>query len=84
MEECRWNGISFNLENYAFCVNLGVPLGHIVCSHGLLVDPEKILQSLQCQYQLMWQKQKDFWEQLVSIDVIFETLITKQHLCANY
>jgi hypothetical protein len=42
LEECRVNGISLNLEKYAFRVNLKVLLGHIVCHDGLLVDPRKI------------------------------------------
>ncbi len=42
LEECRLNEISLNLEKGAFCVNLGVLLGHIVCHDGLLVDPRKI------------------------------------------
>jgi hypothetical protein len=42
LEECRWNGINFNPKKCAFCVNLGVLFGHIICSDGLLVDPKKI------------------------------------------
>jgi hypothetical protein len=41
MIQCRNNGISLNLEKYAFCVNSGVLLGHIVYKDGLLVDLEK-------------------------------------------
>jgi hypothetical protein len=41
LEECRRNGVSLCLEKCAFCVNLGVLLGHIVRSDGLLVDPIK-------------------------------------------
>jgi hypothetical protein len=41
LKKCRWNGISFNSEKCTFYVNLGVLLGHIVCSDGLLVDPIK-------------------------------------------
>jgi len=36
------NGISFNPEKCAFCVNSRVLLGHIVYEDGLLVDPRKI------------------------------------------
>jgi len=43
LEKCRLNGINLNLEKCAFCVNLGVLLGHIVCHDGLLVDPHKIM-----------------------------------------
>jgi hypothetical protein len=42
MIRCRNNGINFNPEKCAFCVNLGVLLGHIVYEDGLLVDPRKI------------------------------------------
>jgi hypothetical protein len=40
--QCRNNGISLNPEKCAFCVNLGMLLGHIVCEDGLLVDLRKI------------------------------------------
>jgi hypothetical protein len=36
------NGISFNPEKCAFCVNSGVIQGHIVYGDGLLVDYRKI------------------------------------------
>jgi hypothetical protein len=42
LEECRLNEIILNPEKCAFCVNLGVLLGHIVCHDDLLVDPRKI------------------------------------------
>ncbi len=42
LEECKRNGISVTLEKYAFNVNLGVLLGQIFGSDGLLVDPRKI------------------------------------------
>jgi hypothetical protein len=41
LEECRLNGISFNLEKCAFYVNLGVLFGHIVRHDNLLVDTRK-------------------------------------------
>ncbi len=41
LEKCRQNSISLNPEKCAFCVNLGVLLGYIVCS-DVLVDPRKI------------------------------------------
>jgi hypothetical protein len=43
LEDYKRNGISLNLEKCSFCVNLGVLLGHIVCSDGLLVHPRKII-----------------------------------------
>jgi hypothetical protein len=42
MTQCKNNGISFNLEKCAFCVNLGVLLRHIIYEDGLLVDLRKI------------------------------------------
>jgi len=42
LEECRQNDISLNPRKCAFCVNLSVLLGHIVCSDRLLVYPKKI------------------------------------------
>jgi hypothetical protein len=46
LEYCKQNGISQHPKKCAFYVNLGVILGHIVCSDGLLVHPKKLLQSL--------------------------------------
>jgi hypothetical protein len=43
LKECRQNGINLNLEKCAFCVNLRVLIGHIVCHDGLMVDPWKII-----------------------------------------
>ncbi len=42
LKECRLNGISLNPKKWAFCVNLGILLGHIVCHDDLLVNPQKI------------------------------------------
>jgi hypothetical protein len=42
MTQCRNNGINFNLEKCAFCVNSGVLLGHIVYEDRILVDLRKI------------------------------------------
>jgi hypothetical protein len=42
MTQCKNNGINFNLEKCAFCVNSKVLLGHIVYEDELLVDPRKI------------------------------------------
>jgi hypothetical protein len=41
-EDYKLNGISLNLEKCAFCVNLGILLGHIMCDDDLLVNPCKI------------------------------------------
>jgi hypothetical protein len=42
MNQCKNNGICLNPKKCAFCVNLGILLGHIVCEDGLLVEPRKI------------------------------------------
>jgi hypothetical protein len=42
MTQRRNNGISLNLENCAFCVNLGVLLRHIIYEDGMLVNLRKI------------------------------------------
>jgi hypothetical protein len=42
LEECKLNGISFNPEKCALCVNLTILIGHIVCHDNLLVDLRKI------------------------------------------
>ncbi len=42
LEECRLNGINLNPEKCAFCVNLRLLLGHIVCHDNLLVDIRKL------------------------------------------
>jgi hypothetical protein len=42
LEECKLNGISFNVKKCAFCVNSGVLLGHIMCHDGLLVNPQRL------------------------------------------
>jgi len=39
LKDYQLNGISLNTEKCAFCVNLGVLLGHIMCHDRLLVDP---------------------------------------------
>jgi hypothetical protein len=43
LKECKLNGISLNPKKYAFCVNLGILLRHIVCHDNMLVDPQKII-----------------------------------------
>jgi hypothetical protein len=42
LEKCRQCQISLNLKKCIFFSPFGVFLGHIVCKHGLLVDPSKI------------------------------------------
>jgi hypothetical protein len=42
MTQCKNNGINFNPEKCAFCVNLRVLLEHIIYEDGLLVNPRKI------------------------------------------
>jgi hypothetical protein len=57
LEECKWNGISFfNPKKCAFCVNLSVLLGHIVCNDGLLMNPKNIIVVATMLIPLMWQK----------------------------
>jgi hypothetical protein len=43
LEKCKQNGIRLNPKKCAFYVNLGVLLGHIICSDGLLVNPIKVI-----------------------------------------
>jgi hypothetical protein len=42
LEKCRQCQISLNLKKCIFFSPFGVLVGHIVCKHGLLVDPSKI------------------------------------------
>jgi hypothetical protein len=77
LEEWRRNGINLNLEKCAFCVNFNVLLGHIVCSDGLLVDPKKVTTIITMPVLVNVIKIKRFLGVVVSIGVIFETLLTK-------
>jgi hypothetical protein len=42
MTQCKNNGINFNPEKCAFCVNSGILFRHIIYEDGLLVDRRKI------------------------------------------
>ena len=42
LERCRECQISLNINKCIFGTPFGILLGHIVCRHGLLVDPAKI------------------------------------------
>jgi hypothetical protein len=42
LDKCRQCQIALNLNKSIFFSPFGVLLGHIVCKHGLLVDPSKI------------------------------------------
>ncbi len=74
LEECRLNGISFNLGKCAFCVNLGVLLGHIVCHDGLLVNPQKIIAITTMPTPTNVIEIKQFLGTIVFIDVISKIL----------
>lgn len=39
---CRQCQIALNLKKCIFCSPFGILLGHIVCKHGLIMDPAKI------------------------------------------
>jgi hypothetical protein len=43
LDKCMQCQISLNLKKCIFFSPFGVLLGHIVCKHGLLVDPSKIV-----------------------------------------
>jgi hypothetical protein len=42
LERCRKCHISLNIKKFIFSTLLGIPLGHIICKQGLIVDPAKI------------------------------------------
>jgi hypothetical protein len=42
LDKCRQCQIALNLKKCIFFSPFGVLLGHIVCKHGLLVDPSKV------------------------------------------
>ncbi len=83
-KECRLNGISFNLENYEFWVNLGVLLGHIVCHDSLLVDPRKITTITTMPIPTNPTKIKRILGAVGFYQCYFKILLVKQHQCANY
>jgi len=43
MDTCRRYPITLNLKKCIFCVPFGIFLGHVICKHGLMVDPAKII-----------------------------------------
>jgi hypothetical protein len=43
LERCRQCKISLNIKKFIFNTPFGIFLGHVVCKHGLLVDPAKIV-----------------------------------------
>jgi hypothetical protein len=43
LDRCRQCQISLNLEKCIFCEPFGFLLGHVVCNHGLLVNPNNIV-----------------------------------------
>jgi hypothetical protein len=43
LDRCRQYHISLNLKKCIFCASFQILLGHVVCKHGLLVDPAKIV-----------------------------------------
>jgi len=42
LDTCRRYQIALNLKKCLFCMPFGTLLGHVVCRHGLMVDPMKI------------------------------------------
>jgi hypothetical protein len=42
-ERCIQLQISLNLKKCIFCTPFGIFWGHVVCKHGLLVDPANIV-----------------------------------------
>jgi hypothetical protein len=42
LDRCRQCQISLNIKKFIFSTPFGILLGHVVCRHGLLVDPAKI------------------------------------------
>jgi hypothetical protein len=43
LDRCRQCHISLNSKKFIFCVPFGILLDHVVCKHGLLVDPSKVV-----------------------------------------
>jgi hypothetical protein len=43
LDKCRQYQISLNLKKCIFCAPFGILLGHVVCKHGLLMDPTNIV-----------------------------------------
>jgi len=84
LKECRLNRININLEKCAFCVNLKVLLGHIVCHDSLMVDPHKIIAITIMPTPTNPMEIKRFLGVAGFIHTILKTLQVKQHQCANY
>jgi len=42
-DRCRQCQIALNLKKCIFCSPFGIVLGHVVCKHGLIMDPAKIV-----------------------------------------
>jgi len=42
-DRCRQCQIALNLKKCVFCSPFGIFLGHVVCKHGLIMDPAKIV-----------------------------------------
>lgn len=43
LNTCQRHQIALNLKKYIFCVPYLILLGHVVCKQGLMVDPAKIV-----------------------------------------
>lgn len=43
LDTCQNYQISLNLKKFILCVPYGILLGHVVCKHGLMVDPTKTI-----------------------------------------
>jgi hypothetical protein len=43
LDRCRQFHISLNLKKCILCALFGILLGHVVCRHGILVDPMNIV-----------------------------------------
>jgi len=46
LDTCQRYQIALNLKKCLFCIPLGNLLGHVVCRQGLMVDPVKIMVTL--------------------------------------
>jgi hypothetical protein len=43
LDRCRQFQISLNINKYIFSAPFGILLGHVVCKHGMLVEPTKVV-----------------------------------------
>lgn len=39
LDTCKQHRISLNLKKFIFCAQFCILLGHVVCKHGVMVDP---------------------------------------------